>query len=183
MTLTPAFIAAIATLFAAGIAATVSLVVSVLAKEQKTSEFRQQWIGELRTDIAEWIAETVMLFEMAKRLAGADREADDRAVETRFTNLVKVRMLASRIQLRLNPSEHSEMLDAMQALRDTPPQTDRAEINKRIVVVAAQSQKILKAEWIRVKQGEKAFVWSKRGAVAFVIVAIVVVALLIARAW
>jgi hypothetical protein len=183
MTLTPAFMAASATLFAAGIAATVSLVVTVLSKEQKTSEFRQQWIDALRADIAEWLAETALLYRLTVHLTGKGQEADDRAVEQRFANLVKVRMLRIRIELRLNPNEHTEMFDVIKALCVTPPKADKAVLNERIAAVAAASQKILKAEWSRVKKGELAFVVTKFIAVGLLVAALATAAVLVARAW
>lgn len=183
MTLTPPFAAAFATLFAAGIAATVSLVVSILSKEQKTSEFRQQWIDALRTDIAEWIAEITMLYALSIDLKDKDVETTERALETRFPNLVKVRLLTARIELRLNPGEHREMFDAINALRDVDASTELSVVHRRLSVATKASQKILKEEWVRVKQGEKAFIWTKRVAVAIVALAVVAAAALVVRAW
>lgn|SRR6266446_644807 len=47
---------AIGAVMAAIIAAGISFLVTVLAKEQKTSEFRQAWIDALRKDLSEFIA-------------------------------------------------------------------------------------------------------------------------------
>lgn len=179
----PAFIAAFATLFAAGIAATVSLVVSVLSKEQKTSEFRQQWIDALRIDVAEWLAEVALLYHLGSALEKLDSAANERAIEQRWANLVKARMLAARIELRLNPVEHSKMLLAINALRDTPISTDRLLIEKRVLAVTTESKVILKAEWDRVKHGEPGFIWTKRIAAGLVAIALVVTGTLALRAW
>jgi len=180
MDLSPAVIAAVATLFAAGTAATVSLVVSVLSKEQKTSEFRQEWIDGLRTDVAEWLGEVAMLYRLTTTLTPGDTAANKEAIQLRFANLVKVRTLSVRIELRLNPDEHTEMLKALRDLRDTAPSAERSVLNPRIAAVSKECKAILKAEWERVKKGEPAFVQTKLYATRLIRVALIaVVALLV----
>lgn len=183
MTLTPALIAAFATLFAAGVAATVSLVVSVLSKEQKTSEFRQQWIDSLRADIAEWVSELALLYSFAGMVGPEKEIADVTAIEQRYANLVRSRMLAARIELRLNPTEHGNLLDAMKVLRKSQKNVGTKERDPLIQAVIAESQKLLKAEWKRVKHGEPAFVLTKRIALSLVLAALATAAALAIRAW
>jgi len=182
MDLSPPFIAAFATLFAAGIAATVSLVVSVLAKEQKTSEFRQEWIDGLRTDVAEWLGEVAMLYRLTTTLTPGDTAGNKEAITLRFENLVKVRTLSVRIELRLNPDEHTQMLKALRDLRDTAPSAESSVLNPRIAAVSKECKAILKTEWERVKMGEPAFVQTKLYATRLIKAALIALGILIALA-
>lgn len=179
MNLSSALIAAFATLFAAGIAASVSLVVSVLSKEQKTSEFRQQWIDGLRADVSEWIGEVVMLYQLSQHLKGDGNVGNREAINQRFENLVNLRMLATRIELRLNPDEHQAMLKAIQVLRDTDPAAEKSVLNPRIDMVAKECKAILKAEWERVKMGEPALVRTKLYATRLIKAALIATAVLL----
>ncbi len=49
---------------AAFIAGAVSFIVTVLSKEQKTSEFRQAWIDALREDLAIFASQIVILHDI-----------------------------------------------------------------------------------------------------------------------
>lgn len=181
MDLTPALIAAAATLTGAAIAATVSLIVTVLSKEQKTSEFRQAWIDALRNDIAEWIAEVAIIYSMHDDLKRMGKTADLETTERRYANFLKIRMLRSRIELRLNPAENGAMLAAMNRVRDSMEKPN-AERQEAIAAVVDESQRLLKKEWMRVRQGEPAFYWTKRIALGIVAVALASIAVLTWRA-
>ena len=69
-------VAAVATIAAALVAGLVSFIVTVLSKEQKTSEFRQAWIDALRSDIADFVAKNA-LFMAAIRIQGQRANADE----------------------------------------------------------------------------------------------------------
>ncbi|MDN6885293.1 hypothetical protein QMO14_16935 [Variovorax sp. CAN2819] len=180
MNFSPATTAALATLFAAGLAATVSLVVSVLAKEQKTSEFRQQWIDALRNDVAEWLAEVAIVYATFDNLTSSGRKPTLTETEQRYENFLRLRMLRLRIDLRLNPAEHAEMIQAMNKVRDSMKASSAARIVAADAVLAA-TQKVLKAEWRLVKRGERAFVLTKIIAGVMVSAAIVVAAVVAIR--
>jgi hypothetical protein len=51
-------------IIAASITGTVSFINLITSKDQKTSEFRQEWINSLRDDIAEFLAHVVTVFDM-----------------------------------------------------------------------------------------------------------------------
>jgi predicted phage-related endonuclease len=184
MDLTPALIAATASLIAAGIAATASLLVSVLAKEQKTSEMRQQWIDSLRNDISELVADMQVLVVAYERLptlglTAAEKQKFD---EDRYASMLNVNTLMARIKLRLNPKEHGDLLMHVEAMKLTlkEPNSD-AFVLERDKLFAAVAD-VLKAEWKRVKKGEPAFYWAKRAALAVVIAALALIAVLVYRA-
>lgn len=182
MDLTPALIAATATLFAAGIAATVSFVVSVLSKEQKTSEFRQQWIDALREDMAELIGELSVLHVVATDNVNIGIVTRENFAEL-YDNIVKARMLITRIELRVNPMEHQKLLEALHEQRKMGSEPNDEIRHEAIERLVAESQAVLKTEWDRVKRGEPAFYWSKRGAIAILMVTFIAIGALVYRAW
>ncbi|PYG79879.1 MULTISPECIES: hypothetical protein [unclassified Pseudomonas] len=149
---------AVAALVVGLIAGIVSLVVSILAKDQKTSEFRQAWIDGLRNDVSQLVAH----FGVMKTVAGIVRERTQAEIDDYLINkqeqFLEIEMLVSRIRLRLNPEEHVEMLrllEDLETIRDS-------EISPRAENISVQAQDILKTEWERVKRGEPSFVWLKR---------------------
>lgn len=117
MDLTPALIAATASLLAAGLAATVSLVITILSKEQKTSEFRQQWVDALRDDIAALVAEAETLGDSSNHeIVDQSDKGFAEYVAKRYANLVEIRTLLARIRLRLNLEKHVALVAALDAL-------------------------------------------------------------------
>lgn len=52
---------------AALIAAIVSLIGLILGKEQKTSEFRQEWINSLRAEITQFVTNVTAISDQVKR--------------------------------------------------------------------------------------------------------------------
>lgn len=168
-TLPPALIAALASIVTAGVAATVSLIVSILAKEQKTSEFRQQWINDLRDDLASLLSEASILYGYVEVARKADNSHESflSKAEERYDNVVRAEMLVQRLKMRLNPREHDVLLGLLDQLVEAP---DRASECAKQIVEAAQV--ILKTEWRRVKKGELAYRFAKQTAGLLVVVAI-----------
>lgn len=148
-----------ATLVVALIAGVVSLVVSILAKDQKTSEFRQAWIDGLRNDVSQLIAHLAVVKTMSK-IVRVQSQSDIRSyVLSKQQDFLETAMLSSRIRLRLNPSEHQALL----ALIKDPDGTGSSEeaMELHMEKIADEAQEILKTEWERVKRGESSFVWLK----------------------
>ena len=140
------------------IAGIVSLVVSILAKDQKTSEFRQAWIDGLRNDVSQLVAHFGVVNTMAKIVREKPQSEIDAYLITKQEQFLEMGMLESRIRLRLNPDEHVNLLGSLQGLEKIRGD----EINERAERIAIEAQEILKAEWERVKLGEPSFVWLKR---------------------
>ena len=149
---------AIVALFVALIAGVVSLVVSILAKDQKTSEFRQAWIDGLRNDVSQLVAHFGVVKTMAKIVREKSQTEIDAYLISKQEQFLEMGMLASRIRLRLNPDEHVNLLDSLRDL-DKVHEDDMSACSERIT---AETQEILKEEWERVKLGEPSFVWLKR---------------------
>jgi len=128
------------TIAGAVIGGSVALIGLIVAKEGKTSEFRQQWIDGLRADVATFIS---LALHIAQRLVD---DLDD----ARQAN-----ECLARIQLRLNPKEDSskELTNALNRLESNAmaknPLTEPFAKD-----VTLKAQRVLKDEWRRVKRGE-----------------------------
>lgn len=155
-------------IIASTIAGVFSFVSLVLSKEQKVSEFRQQWIDSLRDDISDFIGNVVVLAEM-KLKNRINKQVNNRpefssseikdcqtATSIAYTNII----------LRLNPSDKSifvnNLIKHLDEVRDFASEGKWNDINGKIDNVRDDSQKLLKEEWDRVRRGEPIFVWSKR---------------------
>ncbi len=131
---------------AAVIAATAAFIGVVIGKEQKTTEFRQDWINAQRDDIATVLAKTVN----AKSLSGEQFSDALLAFDEAF----------NRIRLRENPEkkEWSAVLEALDRLRTTAFVTRLpVDLDFDTARVIELSQALLKAEWTRVRAGESWF--------------------------
>lgn len=166
--------AAVGAVVAAAIAGLVAFVSTVLTKEQKTSEFRQLWIDELRKEISEFIA-GVTEFTSLHKFKLSDDVAYEKFIDDNFDAIQKLQTLEHRIVLRLNPEEHSDLITEVKTFRknvlDAYKQSDRAareeEITKKFLDT---TKEVLSKEWKRVKKGEPTFRWVKNGALAAVVV-------------
>lgn len=162
-----------ATVVAAAIGAFVALMVVIITKEQKVSEFRQAWIDGLRAEIAEAIA-------AASALSIALQEPDKYEGEQTLGPWSRFSVATHRVQLRLNLKEdlHHDLQDCVRRahnlVRDAqmdPASYDPPKwlaLNDEVVEV---SQKLLKDEWERVKTGEPIFRIAKWSLVSTVIIA------------
>lgn len=142
-------------LIGAVIAAATSLVVSILSKDQKTSEFRQAWIDAFREDAANLAGHwsTIIAALDAKKAANEDTKLFLASLHSDITN-IEVRI--ARMRLRLNPKEHAHLIRLLQGMASSTPRT-RAEMDHAIEAVVLEVQKVLRIEWKRVKRGEWSF--------------------------
>ncbi|WEJ19321.1 hypothetical protein N0B28_13505 [Pseudomonas sp. SD17-1] len=152
------------------IAGMVSLVVSILAKDQKTSEFRQAWIDGLRNDVSQLVAHFGVVKTISKIMRARPRTEVDEYLIAKQEQFLEMEMLVSRIRLRLNPSEHVVMLRLLQNLEHIREE----ELDPRAERITIEAQDILKTEWERVKLGEPSFVWLKRVSKAGVLSALAI---------
>jgi len=165
------FIPVLGPIVAALIAALITFVVTVLAKENKTSEFRQSWIESLRNDVSELLGEFNVLegvFDVAIDRALPEEEFNEQVKEfwkLHQKDYAKIDLLCNRIMLRLNPKEHAALIEKLDKLEGSVGngQDQSAELCRELVRDFAV---ILKVEWRRVKEGETVFRRMKYGAVA-----------------
>ncbi|MBV4514992.1 hypothetical protein [Pseudomonas kurunegalensis] len=149
---------AIAALFVGLIAGFVSLVVSILSKDQKTSEFRQIWIDGLRDDASNLVAHLAIFKFTVKIVNEKEDEEIEKYIMERQDQFQEVQRLIYRIMLRLNPVEHGVLIETLRALEDTT--ADKIEGHAKQITL--ETQEILKMEWERVKRGEPSFVLLKK---------------------
>ena len=179
------------------ITAFVSLVGLIISKENKTSEFRQNWIDELRKDVAEYVAmssEHAFYYmhswsQINQVEANAEEHGDSeytadgkRAKVNEFYAQEShvVDTLYSRIILRLNPTEHEELITALQSSYNTytsflnaDSEMRRQELNTQLGQSNRELRnitvKVLGATWNKVKEGEPYFNRAKKLAGAIVV--------------
>jgi len=183
----------IATIIAALITAAIAFVNLTLSKEQKTSEFRQQWIDSLREDLSQFIGaarafaravEIVNTFgpnykDKLPLLLSEDKVSDLRyqATET-----------LCRIKLRLNAlePEHQELLRLLdRAVAEQNKMlangTGIEDTLKAIDTATEYARPILKKEWERVKAGELPFRVVRNWVAPAVVILCLVFAFLVLR--
>lgn len=140
---------------AALIAGFISFVVTVLAKDQKTSEFRQAWIDGLRADTAEFAGTAFAMVSVLKLKQHLGDDTNRYAAE-RHDDFAKMESLLTRISLRLNPKEHVKL---MALLKEFPDEIDGTpdDHNKAVAEIVSAIHVELGLEWRRVKKGEPSF--------------------------
>ena len=164
----------------------------VLGKENKTSEFRQAWIDNLRQEISDFVGATSHV--LSYWLYIRDTSNTEEIYQQRCSDflkqsdqiLSKIVSLEARIRLRLNPTEHGEFIAQLARVyefvsADTLPsshKTVRPELEKLIQL----SQHLLKSEWVRVKRGEPAF-WITRAIALGVVAGVTLIGLGLYAHW
>ena len=161
------------------IAAIISLLGLIISKEQKTSEFRQVWIDNLRREISAFIAHSLAI---ASVKTGDVKYSDAKEAWTALRqDFVTLNHSMAAIMLHLNPKEKSshDLLEVIKQIEKmlSPAEwkiTDAKEFQssfdsteKKFVSLA---QAILKCEWERVKKGELTFRVTKYLAIFVVVV-------------
>lgn len=134
-----------------------------VGKESKTSEFGQEWIDPLRADIAALVSLSFVI------QAPPDTEAK--------TNRVReINEVPSRIRLRFAMKYlQSEALQEAQhdLVTATAHRDDFWKILNAPEKVIVEGQKVLKAEWQRVKRGEWRYQFVLYGAVLSLLLLII----------
>jgi hypothetical protein len=174
---------ALATMVAAIIAGTITFISTVLSKEQKTSEFRQNWIDALRNDIAEFVGETDVFFGYALASKHRGKPTVDFIDESNDA-VRKAAAAYYRICLRLNPDEHQTLLDALQRaflLYSGKGELTVAGVDETLEKVVSISQRVLKTEWKRVKRGESPYFITKYTALGIASIALAAAAYWLTR--
>lgn len=115
------YIPMIGTISAAIIVGITTFVVSVLSKEQKTSEFRQAWIDGLRNDISEFTGRSSsIVFAIVSRMKlNPSKEEIKQYVFEKEVDVIILNSLLDRIKLRLNPKEHERLIGFLEDAEST----------------------------------------------------------------
>ncbi|UTW49285.1 hypothetical protein [Bacterioplanoides sp. SCSIO 12839] len=171
-------------IIAAIITGVISFINLIGAKDQKTSEFRQQWIDELRSDVSEYLARVMSIStkaELYKQIhAGKPLTAK---ILSSFSSeisddLSKSSRLYHSIELRLNKVDDKELLSKLSSIESLFDNTiknlsDVKKVDSLIKATISDTQDLLKKEWKRVKRGEPSFYITKYASAVILIVSIV----------
>lgn len=183
---------AVGAIAAAFITGAFSFVNLIIAKDQKTSEFRQEWIDRLREDISAFTSQVESISAMYNfALRNNPNILQSPAEYEKFVNSVSpnLREIANmhhRIKLRLNPEEHKSLIALVSEINgvfsDVKAISDFERVESLITNLIKESQIVLKHEWKRVKRGEIGFVLTKYGALLF-FVAMLLLAVAYIQGW
>jgi hypothetical protein len=159
-----AIIAGIVTIVAAIIGAFVSFLSLIISKEQSVSQFRQEWIDELRKDIAIVVGRVIAMH--GESIAKQKENQDELWARLKgdFTGFNRVIV---RIRLRLNPNEKGKKEGpATKAVLDTLEKLESMfasakprfhELDDLVDTLVDNAQVILKENWDRVREGEEGY--------------------------
>lgn len=165
----PIAVLAIGAILAALLTGIFSLVRLVLSKEQKISEARLAWTKSLRTDLSVILAKVETLTRLAEdklKELKQQKFTDDQLADFRkkhtsiYTGMEEAGIL---IALRLNPQENKTLLGLLDRLLrefrgDCENISNIYNIHQQAV---AESHKVLKTAWRRIKRGEPVFVMTE----------------------
>jgi hypothetical protein len=158
------------------IAGTFTLLGLVVSKEQKVSEFRQTWIDALREEIAEFVSHALWFQAEVHQLVVSEARDRSKFLDRVRESYLAVTRSASKIRLRLNPSE-SNSKAVLQCMRRVEGCIERSlsgdeceSIMPHIVSVQEAAAILLKSQWERVKEGERDYRRAKRAAQALIII-------------
>jgi hypothetical protein len=146
---------------AAIITAIISIVSSVITKETKISELRQHWINELRQELSK-------LISLVNKLSVTWYLTEDKSEEVRkkwlFDHTKEVQEideLTYRLRMRLNPEEDDKLIKLISCLEKLASNAlkleNRDELDKAYELYTNESQRVLKREWTKVKDGEDSY--------------------------
>lgn len=164
---------AIGSIFAAIVAGVLTFLGLVIAKEHKVSEFRQAWIDDTRTDVAELVSRLSLIISCYKEWDENERKVNASLLDAHF---IAANQALMRTRLRLNPAESGsieilEILEKTQTLFNSEEEEFEAlEALEKPLIDLTQS--LLKTEWNRVRKGEPIFIASKWIAGIFVFLAV-----------
>ena len=165
-------IIAFGAILAAVIAGSFSFLNLITSKEQKVSEFRQNWIDALRSSISEYISSLSYISILYKHYSEKQEENKDKFEMAKGIEEIyaKVNKSYNDIIFRVNDKETDEkgkdLNDAfLAALKTTSEHFSKAkymESFKSCDAVRDATKPLLKYEWERVKNGEPAYKNAKR---------------------
>lgn len=168
---------------AAIIAGVFSYINLVSVKESKVSEFRQDWINELRKEISEYISATRALMEKLRNDSIQDTlsKQDLMAKKNNHGDLYN-QMLNSKVSilLRINDKEkeenikvmNNEFLSLVENIHNDFESAEFDNAKKKIETLISKSRELLKYEWNRARDGELGYRVTKYAALTTVVLSI-----------
>lgn len=192
MTLPPTALIALGAIAAAFIAGAVSCVNIIISKDQKTSEFRQKWIDELRDELSQFLSmiDTLTILLEERSMIHSERPMSKPEWISFYQDSIhpefkEINRLRNKIRLRLNPVKDKELLALLDEIEERfnhiEPEIgneDFRRIESLVNTALAESQALLKKEWKRVRRGEPSYIVTKYG-VLFAFMFVVVLSALV----
>lgn len=177
------------------LAGCISYLSLVAQKEGKVSEFRQAWIDGLRSDISQ-LQGSLEKISGARQIAELRAKHSEQHVEgemvSQFYDLIEDEISVfhaayHRIMLRLNDSEHADVVGQLQksrALLDVKVSLmSKTHLREETDKLVGLSRKLLKKEWEVVKAGEKSYKRAKWLSLGVIFVCLLVLIAPNASSW
>lgn len=155
----------IGAIIAALIAGFISFAGIMIAKDNKITEFRQDWINTTRNEISKFISLALNIWTQKNLIdstqATESREKSiDRLSKVTETSTKELLHCQHMILLLLNPQKHIDLINSIKSISNECRYSESSStgvLNKFIETLSTQSQVHLKSEWERVKSGEKIY--------------------------
>ncbi|UPW18752.1 hypothetical protein M0C34_00315 [Agarivorans sp. TSD2052] len=152
------YILVFGTIFAAFLAGTFSYFNLINSKEQKVSEFRQAWIDAFRCELATLVSSVFFIAyyqSITKTHSASDIEASHKNYVSACAGLL-TRINAQDPDIATNHI-NTVFLERLDELQTAFNKQDYVQVKVLANFLVDSSKPLLKAEWNRVKRGEKAY--------------------------
>ncbi|WCP68571.1 hypothetical protein LYZ37_07545 [Vibrio tubiashii] len=150
------------------IAAIVSFIGLIIAKDHKISEFRQCWINDFRADIAALMG---CVSNISSKFILADKESESESIdvmkfiENAHETYDEAHRLIYKLKLMLNPKKDHDLITAIYTVESMIMSAEKMRDSKYYHNATEElyslSHQTLKNEWTRVKKGEAVFHFTK----------------------
>ena len=157
-------------IFAAIVTGFFSFMNLVVSKEQKVSEFRQEWINSLRDSVSSYISALAYLSLLQKHHLESDSDKSQYSMTRDVEEIyAKVNESYNDIIFRINPDEkdkkgkkiNDEFLHTLSETRALYNKGKYAEARLFSDQLRSKTKPLLKYEWKRVRSGEKNYIRAK----------------------
>ncbi|EHH2570984.1 hypothetical protein AB0559_004552 [Vibrio parahaemolyticus] len=164
---------AIGVITAALLAGYFSFTSMLIAKDQKTTEFRHESISQLRAEVAKFISNVSVFTSMAIYISESGTIDFDEFLSDNVGLIKDLQESYASIRMRVNPNEDHDFLIKLDQLYAyvSGGFTDFTldEVNIAEEALSVVTQRLLKREWNRVKTGERLYNMVKLGSFGLLI--------------
>lgn len=175
--LPPTIFIAVGTIVAALISALIALFSLVMSKEIKVSELRQEWINDLRKELSKLISLVNKLGMVWYLTENKNEETRKKILRENIKDIQEIDELTHCLRMRLNPNEHQVLVKYILELEKFASNVylfeNKRELEDLYDNYTIESNKVLKSEWARVKNGEVSYRRMIKGSKFVAIISIV----------
>lgn len=141
----------------AGIFSTLGLIIS---KEQKISDFRREWIEDLRVGIASFMGNANLFLSLHEY--STDDLTNSEVLKMFREEIVAMYAASSRVRLKLDKNDPLaapvlEAMRAIEALTRNPTSPSIEQIADHEEELVRHSRVLMRREWKRVREGEAVY--------------------------